>query len=193
MIILDRGKFGNKGDWHAFFVCHDQGYNDRQGCLSVWEVGKENLWLQRAIPGNNNIFFVYTQCSNCLKMHRFRQMPGWIESYLQVSEEPLKTVMRLVSRGQEPDKSIKGWKTHIVCCQQSNVDPEGCGALLEIGFKDLKIGCSEGTHSTSYYPIIICPVCGKNNLVQQYPDTIWAALIKRKKKLGFQGHHSEHL
>lgn len=193
MKILDRGNLGNKENWITFFVCLHQGYRDRQGCLSVWEVKKENLWLQRAIPGNSNIFFVDTQCPHCLKINRFRQIPEWIEAYLPVSDEPLKTEMKVVLFGQEPASNQKVWKAHIVCCQQSNADPEGCGALLEIGFKDLKIGCFEGTHSTSYYPMILCPICGKDNLVQQCPDAIWKGLTKKKKQLKVHAHHSEHL
>ena len=81
------------------------------------------------------------------------------------------------------------WKAEVTCKgPKGTEDQKGCGAVLEIGEKDLVLRHWFGTHFRHDYAAIKCPCCGVYTGLE-VPDSVWERLdtAKNRKKSTFDG------
>lgn len=90
--------------------------------------------------------------------------------------------------GEELKIDPATWQATASCLKTDEYDKEGCGAEMEVAFKDLVLMYWRGTHFRHYYIAIRCPQCEKYNKII-VPVPIWNKIFSddNKKMAIFDG------
>jgi len=87
--------------------------------------------------------------------------------------------MKVVKEGNTP--SLRKWKVIVKCSGCGTDRGKGCGAELEVKFKDLVMMHWYGTHFPHYYIAVKCPMCFKFTSVETL-DSIWEKFNTEKNR-----------